>query len=260
MAKLTTEDTRLASMVKRANTRLRQLESSNLTNYNAYNFIEKVYTMQTTPETLYTSERRKVSKVAMTNTMSLTTDSSGRIKFNTSISKLDTVQKANLRKLVSDFLNAPTSTVSGIKRGVKQAKETLEKKLGYGVSYEQLQKVFALSKAQAFKETYGSDAIIELIDKYNITDERVIDKFLTEFTIEDESGERVTNLINTETQKDMSFTKEGKGVILEKKVDKVQKDNNNKPLVPLSDILDSFASFNTSKGKDRPTYTLNRRF
>lgn len=260
MAKLTLADTQLSSMVKKANTRLRQLEKSELTSYNAYNFIEKVYTMQTAPETLYTSERKKVSKVAMTNTMSLTTDSSERIKFNTSISKLSTVQKANLRKLVSDFLNAPTSTVSGIKKGVKQAKETLEEKLGYEVSYDKLQKVFALSKAQAFKETYGSDAIIELVEKYNITDEKVIDKFLTEFTIVDETDEKVSNLINTETQKDMSYTKEGKGVMLEKKVDKVQKDNTNRPLVPLSDIIESFATFNSSKGTDRPTYKLDRRF
>ena len=100
---------KINSMVKRANQRFRQLEKSNLTYSSAYK---------------YMLNQLKAGR------QYLTTDSKGRIKFRTDVSRLKKQNVTSFNALVKNvetFLNANTSTVKGVKNQYAKAFESFKK-------------------------------------------------------------------------------------------------------------------------------------
>lgn len=135
--KITESDVAILKMVKKANTRLRQIEKSDLTQTNAYGYTQ----MQLYKNDFAYSKTQK-----------------NQPKFRTDISKMTYNQKKHLESQVNKFLNAKTSTVSGIK-------DMLRKQQNYfmsqtGVSRETTDEwlnLYDAIKHHAVAAMYGSD-------------------------------------------------------------------------------------------------------
>ena len=146
---------KINSMVKRANQRFRQLEKSNMTYSSAYK---------------YMINQLKAGR------QYLTTDSKGRIKFRTDVSRLkkENVTSFNaLVKNVETFLNANTSTVKGVKKQYEKAFKSFKKShnLNQDYTYEEFSELFQSSAIQQAMNIYGSDVVIDIYEKniYNLS-------------------------------------------------------------------------------------------
>lgn len=140
---------RINSMVKRANQRFRQLEKSNLTYSSAYK---------------YMLNQLKSGR------QYLTTDSKGRIKFRTDVSRLKKQNVTSFNALVKNvetFLNANTSTVKGVKNQYNKAFESFKKShnVNQNYTYEEFSELFQSSAIQQAMGVYGSDVVIEIYEK-----------------------------------------------------------------------------------------------
>lgn len=108
MAKLSVRETKLASAVKRANQRLRELEKHG-----------KVKKESSAYESIREKAKKGAEYLGKTN--------KGQLKFRTDISKMTSNQKRKLEEEVQKFLSAKTSTVKGIKKSRKKGFETVKK-------------------------------------------------------------------------------------------------------------------------------------
>lgn len=140
---------RINSMVKRANQRFRQLEKSNMTYSSAYK---------------YMLNQLKAGR------QYLTTDSKGRIKFRTDVSRLKKQNVTSFNALVKNvetFLNTNTSTVKGVKKQYEKAFESFKKShnVKQNYTYEEFSELFQSSAIQQAMGVYGSDVVIEIYEK-----------------------------------------------------------------------------------------------
>ena len=140
---------RINSMVKRANQRFRQLEKSNMTYSSAYK---------------YMVNQLKVGR------QYLTTDSKGRIKFRTDVSRLKKQNVTSFNALVKNvetFLNANTSTVKGVKKQYEKAFNSFKQShnVNQNYTYEEFSELFQSSAIQQAMNVYGSDVVIEIYEK-----------------------------------------------------------------------------------------------
>lgn len=112
MAKrFTLEDTQIASMSKRANQRLRQMEKSGL--------------MTDTIKSLYLQAKEPKQT-------SFSTTKSGQLKFTTNIKNLGAIDKAILKKKLEKFLSSDFSTVSGTMKHINKVDEDTSHVLNLG--------------------------------------------------------------------------------------------------------------------------------
>lgn len=161
MAKLTTEEVKLAGLAKKANQRLRQIEKDNQKQYSAaYEDTVAMYTNQLIQDDIHT--------------MSLTKH--GEVKFRTDIGKMTAEEKSVLAANLESFLTAPTSGAKGIKKRrekLKEIQKNFENK--YGSDYsgaEGLEKVKRVVDDSSFynrlRDFFDSDEaeeVAEDIDK-----------------------------------------------------------------------------------------------
>lgn len=165
---------RINSMVKRANQRFRQLEKSNMTYSSAYK---------------YMLNQLKSGR------QYLTTDSKGRIKFRTDVSRLKKQNASSFNALVKNvetFLNANTSTVKGVKNQYIKGFETFrnsDKRLK-DYTYDEFYEIMESSSVQQAMGTYGSEQVLELYEKYS--DELSINEF--ERLLTANNGQPISNI------------------------------------------------------------------
>lgn len=137
-------DTRLASAVKRANQRLRELEKQGLTN-------ESVAYQRTRKDLI-----DKKSYASSTK--------SGEVKFRTDISKLSSSEKRQLKKHVETFLGAKTSTVKGTKSTIKKQYEKFKETTGFTGSMADFGMLWREQKWKAIVDTYGASEAINMVN------------------------------------------------------------------------------------------------
>lgn len=141
----------LARLTKRANSRLRQLEKSSLTSAsNAYRYIEKLENLDDEAVTL---------------------DKKGRIKFKTSY-KYKKYEKQNVEhrlKVVQEFLQAKTSTVTGTKNKYEKAYKTATGASKIDKNFDTWSYAFSEGLFKKMSENFDSNTVIDiLVEKLNI--------------------------------------------------------------------------------------------
>ena len=130
---------------KRANQRLREIEKRGLTNSSvAYN---------------------DVQQLQFDNKNYMTFTDKGEIKFNTALTNRDDSElKEELRKL-DKFLNAKTSTKSGIERAFKNQYESyIEKYPEQNLSFDEFNSIYSSSLIKSFLDIYQSDELTNILD------------------------------------------------------------------------------------------------
>lgn len=167
----------LARLTKRANSRLRQLEKSNLTNAsNAYRYIEKLENLADDAVTL---------------------DKKGRIKFKTNY-KYKKYEKQFLEhrlKVVQEFLNAKTSTVTGTKKKYEKAYKTATGVTEIDENFDTWSYAFSEGLFKKMAENFDSNTVIDILT------EKLEIKKLTKEKIDD-----LLSFINTQEENDMEYS------------------------------------------------------
>ena len=189
--KLTTELTRLASEIKKANTRIARLESSGIDFSPAYSSIEVQATFN-------------VDNI-------FTTSKSGHIKFRTDLTKLSKEQLKTINRVVKDFNEKKSSQVGNVKKALTKANETFKKKHpDEQITFNDLRRAYANAKAEEIKKLYGSDTVVNIAKKAQYGDDKFIDSLITHIdTSTDDYGkpnhtiqqinELIENYSNSET-------------------------------------------------------------
>ena len=168
--KLTTELTRLASEIKKANTRIARLESSGIDFSPAYTNI-------------------KGASLFNTNNI-FTTSSSGHIKFRTDLTKLTKKQLQSIKAEVTNFNSLQSSQLKNVKRAITKANETFRKNHpDENITFNDLRRAYANAKAEEIKKLYGSDTVVNIAKKAQYGDDKFIDSLITHIDIStDEYG------------------------------------------------------------------------
>lgn len=146
MSKLSIQDVELASMAKRANQRLRELEKQGLTNSPAYTYIERMRFRQDP---------------------ALGETKHGEVKFRTDISRLSADDKTNLKNMIKAFLNAETSTTKGARAVAKRARQGYaagNKEIAEALTDNDYLSVWSTGIAKEWSRQYGSDFTKQVID------------------------------------------------------------------------------------------------
>lgn len=135
----------LRALVKRANQRLRELEKQGMTRgSNAYQYVKrKTY-----------DEDKAYSKTMK-----------GQIKFKTNVGSMSYNELKHLKKEVSNFLNAKTSTKIGIQGVYQKSKSAFEAKTGIHVSDELYSEFYRDKLIQTAISLYGSEQMNNLLEK-----------------------------------------------------------------------------------------------
>ena len=176
--KLTTELTRLASEIKKANTRIARLESSNTNFSPAYSSIEV--------QALF-----NVDNI-------FTTSKSGHIKFRTDITKLSKEQLKTISRVVKDFNEKKSSQVGNVKKALaKASKSFAEKHPDEKITFNDLRRVYNNEKAEEIKKLYGSDTVVNIASKAQYGDDKFIDTLLNHIdTSTDDYGKPLHTIQN----------------------------------------------------------------
>lgn len=135
----------IKTKAKKANQRLRELEKRGLTNSSvSYNDVQQL---------VFDNK----------NYMSFT--DKGEIKFNTALSGRDETElKEELRK-IDKFLNAKTSTKSGIDRAFKNQYESyIEKYPEQNLSFDEFNSIYSSALIKSFLDIYQSDELTHILD------------------------------------------------------------------------------------------------
>lgn len=157
--KLTTELTRLASEIKKANTRIARLESSGIDFSPAYTNI-------------------KGAVLFNTNNI-FTKSSSGHIKFRTDVTKLTKKQLQSIKAEVTNFNSLQSSQVKNVKKALTKANETFKKKHpDEHITFNDLRRAYANAKAEEIKKLYGSDTVVNIAKKAQFGDDKFIDSII----------------------------------------------------------------------------------
>ena len=158
--KLTTELTRLASEIKKANTRIARLENSGLDFSPAYT---------------------NIKGIALFNTNNIfTKSSSGHIKFRTDLTKLTKKELQAIKAEVSNVNSLQSSQVRNVKKALNKANETFKKKHpDEQITFNDLRRAYANAKAEEIKKLYGSDTVVNIAKKAQYGDDKFIDSIIT---------------------------------------------------------------------------------
>lgn len=165
----------LASKVKIANQRLRQLEKSNLSTNMSYRYVENLGLQ---------NNFVGFSKV-------------GKLKFTTNIRKLSDTQARKLEQYVNIFLETKSSTVRGYKEIHDTNKRYIEMQKGISLSNEEWNKIWGSAVMQNIKTMYQSD-----------TPNRIQKILRTTNMSVDESIEFITGMLGSDTKEFMDNIKE----------------------------------------------------
>lgn len=157
--KLTTELTRLASEIKKANTRIARLETSGIDFSPAYTNIKG--------EALF-----NVDNI-------FTTSNSGHIKYRTDITKLTKKELQAIKNSVTNFNSLQSSQVKNVKKALTKANETFKKNhLNENITFNDLRRAYANAKAEEIKKLYGSDTVVNIAKKAQYGDDKFIDSII----------------------------------------------------------------------------------
>ena len=157
--KLTTELTRLASEIKKANTRIARLEDSGIDFSPAYTNIKG--------ESLF-----NVNNI-------FTTSSSGHIKYRTDITKLTKKQLQAIKNSVTNFNSLQSSQVRNVKKALTKANETFKKNHpDEQITFNDLRRAYANAKADEIKKLYGSDTVVNIAKKAQYGDDKFIESLI----------------------------------------------------------------------------------
>lgn len=177
---------RLRNDIKRANQRLRQIEKSEYTNSPAYRYIlNKAFYKD--PNISFTKH--------------------GEIKFNTNLRNLSQAQLDELNSVVHGFLSKQTSTVSGVKKMMKNVFTGYNKKLETlgmdALDDKDFLYVWDSAQAKSLKEMYGSEQANILINKINFMDRHDVERFFDHYT-----SDSNLNVPLVTIQKDVDFLRD----------------------------------------------------
>lgn len=162
--KLTTELTRLASEIKKANTRIARLENSGADFSPAYSNIKG--------ESLFN-----------TNNI-FTKSSSGHIKFRTDLTKLTKKELQAIKSSVSNFNSLQSSQVKNVKKALTKANETFKKNHpDEQITFNDLRRAYANAKAEEIKKLYGSDTVVNIAKKAQYGDDKFIESLMTHIDV-----------------------------------------------------------------------------
>ena len=165
---------RLRANIKRANTRLASLQKQKY-NTPALRHIEQLYY-----DNNYLIEKSK----------------SGNIKFKTSLSFLDDKSLKELNKIVNDFLETKTSTITGVKTMYKKSYETYKERYGYNGTLQDYMDIFDSVYLKEYQNRYGSRELAKLINQNDFDITNLIAKEIYEENIRrDMLGLRELSLI-----------------------------------------------------------------
>lgn len=140
-------------LAKTANQRLRSLEKAGLQNAsNAYRYIEKLHF-------------DKDSATA--------TDAQGRMKFNTNFRGLTYQEVQHRIGEITRFLEAQTSTVSGVNAKYKKGFVTYRERYGADISYAEFTDLMRNDTMKRLKSQFSSAVINRIIDHMKATGETV---------------------------------------------------------------------------------------
>ena len=157
--KLTTELTRLANEIKKANTRIARLESSGIDFSPAYTNI-------------------KGASLFDTNNI-FTTSSSGHIKFRTDVTKLTKKQLQSIKAEVTNFNSLQSSLLKNVKKAITKANETFKKNHpDEQITFNDLRRAYANVKAEEIKKLYGSDTVVNIAKKTQYGDDKFIESLI----------------------------------------------------------------------------------
>lgn len=138
----------IKSMSKTANQRLRQLENQGFTELNAY---RKVL-----------SNSQKMSIFDYTK--------KGEIKFSGKTKNKTYNQLEQEFSELQKFLTAKTSTVKGIKEKYEKATKKVNEKFGVNLTTQQIGELFESEIIQNCSNRFGSDKVLSIISRYNLSD------------------------------------------------------------------------------------------
>lgn len=137
---------KLKKDIKRANQRLRQLEKFGFTNSSlAYRHIEKLN---------------------YDNDKAIGYTKKGEIKFKTNLKNLTYNEINHLQSVVEKFLNARTSTSTGILQMTEESRKQYEEKTGQTVEKNTYAEMWTNAKCVEFLNLYGSKEVERLTKVY----------------------------------------------------------------------------------------------
>ena len=162
--KLTTELTRLASEIKKANTRIARLENSGIDFSPAYT---------------------NIKATALFNTNNIfTMSSSGHIKFRTDLTKLTKKELQAIKVEVSNFNSLQSSQVKNVKKALAKADETFKRKHpDEQITFNDLRRAYASVKADEIKKLYGSDTVVNIAKKAQYGDDKFIESLINHIDV-----------------------------------------------------------------------------
>lgn len=142
--------TKVANEAKKANTRLRAIEKTNLTNTSAYQNIRRMGF----DDSKYISYTKK-----------------GEIKFRTDVSKMSETELKEHKRVIEDFLQSKSSKVSEIKKRRQQAYDKWKKekeRQGQNIDMDvnEFSEFWELSNIKKLKDSLGSDEVELLVSEY----------------------------------------------------------------------------------------------
>ena len=162
--KLTTELTRLASEIKKANTRIARLEDSKTDFSPAYNTIVKQSTIN--KEYIFTESK------------------SGHIKIRTDLSRMTKEQIKEIKSVVSSFNEKKSSQVKNVKKALLDAYFTFNKNHpDETITFGDLRWAYEQEKAEEIKKLYGSGTMVEIAKKAQYGDSNFIKSLVNGFAL-----------------------------------------------------------------------------
>lgn len=142
--------TKVANEAKRANTRLRSIEKSNLTKTSAY---------------------ESVRRLGFDNSKSIGYTKNGEIKFRTDVSKMSEEELKEHQRIIENFLQSKSSKVGEIKKRRKRAydkwkKEKERQEQNINMNIDEFSEFWELSNIKKLKDSLGSDEVELLVSEY----------------------------------------------------------------------------------------------
>ena len=142
--------TKVASEAKRANTRLRAIEKSNLTKTSAY---------------------ENVRRMGFDDSKHIAYTKKGEIKFRTDVSKMSESELKEHQRIIEDFLQSKSSKVGEIKKRRQKAydkwkKEKERQGQNIDMNVDEFSEFWELSNIKKLKDNLGSDEVELLVTEY----------------------------------------------------------------------------------------------
>lgn len=142
--------TKVSNEAKRANTRLRAIEKSNLTKTSAY---------------------ENVRRMGFDGSKHIAYTKKGEIKFRTDVSKMSESELKEHQRVIEDFLQSKSSKVGEIKKRRQQAYEKWKKekeRQGQNIDMDvnEFSEFWELSIIKKLKDAYGSEEVEYMVITY----------------------------------------------------------------------------------------------